>query len=100
MAETEPGLGRISALPQASMGAMERSADSHRALSTLLAPVLLLAFTTVSTAQSTLDKLRQHDKELEAVRQQQRQTADTEARLKREIGSIGDDRRKLNQALI
>jgi septal ring factor EnvC (AmiA/AmiB activator) len=100
MTESQPGLGRISALPQASMGATERPADSHRALSTLLAPVLLLALTTISSAQSTLDKLRQHDKELEAVRQQQRQIAETEARLKREIGSLGDDRRRLNQALI
>ncbi len=75
-------------------------ADSRRALRLLLAPLLLLALPTAPLAQSTLDKLRQHDKELEAVRQQQRQIADTEARLKREIGSIGDDRRKLNQTLI
>ena len=34
------------------------------------------------------------------MRAQQRQTADTEARLKREVGALGDDRRKLNQALI
>ena len=62
--------------------------------------MLLLALTTNGLAQSTLDKLRQHDKELETVRSQQRQAADTEARLKREIGNIGDDRRKLNQTLI
>ena len=62
--------------------------------------MLLLAITTNGLAQSTLDKLRQHDKELETVRSQQRQAADTEARLKREIGNIGDDRRKLNQTLI
>jgi septal ring factor EnvC (AmiA/AmiB activator) len=82
------------------MGASKRQSDSGRALSGLLAPILLLAFTAASPAQSTLDKLRQHDKELEAVRSQQRQIADTEARLKREIGAIGDDRRKLNQTLI
>ena len=75
-------------------------ADSRRALRLLLAPLLLLALPTAPLAQSTLEKLRQHDKELDAVRQQQRQIADTEARLKREIGSIGDDRRKLNQTLI
>jgi septal ring factor EnvC (AmiA/AmiB activator) len=34
------------------------------------------------------------------MRTQQRQNADTEARLKREVGALGDDRRKLNQALI
>ena len=36
-------------------------------------------------AQSTLDTLRQRDQELEAVRAEQRQAAETEARLKREI---------------
>ena len=82
------------------MAASTRQTDLHFALSFALAPVLLLAITTNGLAQSTLDKLRQHDKELETVRSQQRQTADTEARLKREIGNIGDDRRKLNQTLI
>ncbi len=82
------------------MAASARQTDSHFALSIALAPMLLLAITTNGLAQSTLDKLRQHDKELETVRSQQRQAADTEARLKREIGNIGDDRRKLNQTLI
>ena len=44
--------------------------------------------------------LKQHDEELKATREQQRKSADTEAALKREIEKIGDDRRKLNQALI
>ena len=66
----------------------------------MLAAALLSTLPTALLAQSTLDKLRQHDKELEAVRLQQRQIAETEARLQREIGSIGDDRRKLNQTLI
>jgi septal ring factor EnvC (AmiA/AmiB activator) len=65
-----------------------------------LAPILLLSLTAPAPAQSSLDKLRDHDKQLETIRSQQRQIADTEARLKREIGSIGDDRRKLNQSLI
>jgi septal ring factor EnvC (AmiA/AmiB activator) len=47
-----------------------------------------------------LNTLRQRDVELEAVRAQQKQAAETETRLKREIATIGDDRRKLNQALI
>lgn len=47
-----------------------------------------------------LDTLRQRDIELEAIRAQQKQAAETEANLKREIAAIGDDRRKLNQALI
>ena len=82
------------------MAGMRRQTDSYRALGIALAPVLLLTFTSASLAQSTLDKLRQHDKELETIRSQQRQTIETEARLKREIGNIDDDRRKLNQMLI
>ncbi len=47
-----------------------------------------------------LDAIKKHDVELKATRDQQRKSADTEAALKREIEKIGDDRRKLNQALI
>jgi septal ring factor EnvC (AmiA/AmiB activator) len=47
-----------------------------------------------------LDAIKQRDKELEAVRSEQRKVLENEARLKREIDSIGDDRRKLNQQLI
>jgi len=46
------------------------------------------------------DDLRLRQQELESVRTQQRQAAETEARLRQEIESIGEDRRKLNQALI
>jgi septal ring factor EnvC (AmiA/AmiB activator) len=47
-----------------------------------------------------LDALKQHDRELTATREQQRQSAETEAALKREIEQIGADRRKLNRDLI
>ncbi|MGH6976907.1 MAG: hypothetical protein ACREED_07775, partial [Stellaceae bacterium] len=47
-----------------------------------------------------LDALKQHDEELKDTRAQQRQSADTEAALEREIERIGADRRKLNQDLI
>jgi septal ring factor EnvC (AmiA/AmiB activator) len=44
--------------------------------------------------------LQQRDEELAAVRAEQRRILDLEAKLKREIESIGDDRRKLNAQLI
>ena len=47
-----------------------------------------------------LDALKQHDQELKATREQQRQSAETEAALKREIEQIGANRRKLNKDLI
>ena len=46
------------------------------------------------------DALKQRDLELQAVRDQQRKSAENEAVLKREIEQIGADRRKLNQDLI
>jgi septal ring factor EnvC (AmiA/AmiB activator) len=47
-----------------------------------------------------LDALKQQDEELKAARDRQRNSADNEAALKREIEEIGTDRRKLNQDLI
>jgi septal ring factor EnvC (AmiA/AmiB activator) len=40
------------------------------------------------------------EQELEAIRAEQRQAAETEERLRHEIETIGEDRRKLNEALI
>jgi len=46
------------------------------------------------------DTLKQREGELQAAREAQRQSAEAEAALKREIEQIGADRRKLNEALI
>jgi septal ring factor EnvC (AmiA/AmiB activator) len=58
----------------------------------------------VVTAQNEkaekLDALKQHDQELKATREQQRQSVENEAALKREIEQIGADRGKLNKDLI
>src|SRR6266851_7176985 len=48
----------------------------------------------------SLDSLKQRDKELEALRAEQRKTLEKEAKLKRDIELIGDDRRKFNQQII
>ena len=48
----------------------------------------------------SLDSLKQRDKELEALRAEQRKTLEKEAKLKREIELLGDDRRKFNQQII
>jgi septal ring factor EnvC (AmiA/AmiB activator) len=47
-----------------------------------------------------LDTLKQRDQELQAARDAQRKSIETEAALKREIEQFGADRRKLNQDLI
>jgi septal ring factor EnvC (AmiA/AmiB activator) len=49
---------------------------------------------------ANLDTLKERDQELERLRTEQRRTLENEAKLKREIESIGDDRRKFNQQII
>ena len=44
--------------------------------------------------------LKERDEELEKLRAEQRRILENEAKLKREIESIGDDRRKFNQQII
>ena len=46
------------------------------------------------------DALKQRDQELEAARARERESAENQAKLKREIEALGDDRRALNQQLI
>jgi septal ring factor EnvC (AmiA/AmiB activator) len=47
-----------------------------------------------------LDTLRRRDQELEALRSQQHKSVESEAKLRRDIETIGNDRRKLNEQLI
>jgi septal ring factor EnvC (AmiA/AmiB activator) len=47
-----------------------------------------------------LQTLKQHEQELESLREQQKKSSEAEAALRREIEAIGSDRRKLNQDLI
>jgi septal ring factor EnvC (AmiA/AmiB activator) len=85
------------------MRASDRFTDSCRALAATLGLALLLTPLLPShplQAQSELDALRQRDQELEAIRIEQKKAAETQAKLKEEIDAIGEDRRKLNQALI
>src|SRR5262249_33239913 len=51
-------------------------------------------------AKPPVEDVRQRDRELEAVRADQRRSIDAEKRLREEIAGISEDRRKLNQALI
>src|SRR5438445_5665539 len=53
-----------------------------------------------SPPASGLDTLKQRDQELATIRADQKRAVETETRLRREIESIGDDRRQLNQQLI
>jgi septal ring factor EnvC (AmiA/AmiB activator) len=50
--------------------------------------------------QVDLDTLKKGGQDLEAIRAEQKKAIETEAKLRREIESIGEDRRQLNQQLI
>jgi septal ring factor EnvC (AmiA/AmiB activator) len=72
-----------------------------------LAPPLAIGFPRQAAAQngtqrasSPADLLKQRDKELEAVRAEQKKAAETEKKLRSEIDRLGEDRRKLNQTMI
>jgi len=51
-------------------------------------------------ASDPLQTLKQRDQELEGLREQQKKSSEAEAALRREIETLGSDRRKLNQDLI
>ena len=57
----------------------------------------------VATAQApkpSLDDVRQHDQELDAIRAEQKKALESQKKLRDEIDAISADRAKLNQALI
>ena len=78
--------------------------------SALLSAILISASLSPLVAQNTTtppqnvtastDALKQREQELEAARTEQKNAADTQAKLKAEIAAIGEDRGKLNQQLI
>ena len=56
--------------------------------------------TAPGSPQTDADSLKQRDQELEATRAKERESTENQAKLKREIEALGDDRRALNQQLI
>jgi septal ring factor EnvC (AmiA/AmiB activator) len=52
------------------------------------------------TQPADVDTLRQRERELEALRAEQRKARENEARLRREIETLAEDRRKFNQQII
>ena len=63
-------------------------------------PYLTPQPTPPGSPQTDADALKQHDQELEAAHARERESAENQAKLKREIEALGDDRRALNQQLI
>jgi murein hydrolase activator len=59
-----------------------------------------IAQTPASPPKATPDEVRQRGQELDAIRAEQQKAADAQQKLRDEIAAIGEDRRKLNQALL
>jgi septal ring factor EnvC (AmiA/AmiB activator) len=71
------------------------------ALSALaLAAGTAAAQTPASAPKATPDDVRQRGQELDAIRAEQQKAADAQQKLRDEIAIMGEDRRKLNQALL
>ena len=77
------------------LGLMAASAQSPRAR-----PPAPADANRPASPPASLDTLKERDEELEKLRAEQRRILENEAKLKREIESIGDDRRKFNQQII
>ena len=82
------------------MSTTRRHTDSRRALGAALALAMPFCLAATALAQPNPDALRQQDQELDAARQQQRKATAVQSKLKQELDAIGEDRRKLNLALI
>ena len=82
------------------MRAWGSRSDSRRALAAALTLALISFLPGTATSQSALDALRQRDQQLEAARADQKRAEEIRTKLRQEIDAIGEDRRKLNQALI
>jgi septal ring factor EnvC (AmiA/AmiB activator) len=96
---TEPRLVLSSALAfalplGANFSALAQSADPQPP------PAASSTQTPAPEVPSPTDALKQHDQELDAARTQQREAAEAQAKLKREIEAISADRAALNQQLI
>ncbi|MGZ5844215.1 MAG: murein hydrolase activator EnvC family protein, partial [Xanthobacteraceae bacterium] len=77
-------LGLMAASAQAPRARTPAPADANRSVS----------------PPASLDTLKERDEQLEKLRAEQRRILENEAKLKREIEAIGDDRRKFNQQII
>jgi len=94
----------------ADSGAVAQTAPSQAPSGTVQAPIpqppvpflpsAVPSVPAAAPATTDADALKQHDQELDAARAKERESAESQAKLRREIEALGDDRRALNQQLI
>jgi septal ring factor EnvC (AmiA/AmiB activator) len=82
------------------MTAASRPSVGLRLLFATAAALAVVCPATSQTPKPSLEDIRKHDQELEAVRAEQKKALDSPKKLQDEIAALSEDRRKLNQALL
>ena len=99
------GTALVSALPLvANPGALAQTPPAQAPAApnptTASVPFLVPQPMPPGSPQTDADALKQRDQELEATRARERESTENQAKLKREIEALGNDRRSFNQKLI
>jgi murein hydrolase activator len=82
------------------MTAASRPSVGLRLLFATAAALAVVGPATSQTPKPSLDDIRKHDQELEAIHAEQKKALDSQKKLQDEIAALSDDRRQLNQALL
>ncbi len=82
------------------MTAASRPSVGLRLLFATAAALAVVGPATSQTPKPSLEDIRKHDQELEAIHAEQKKTLDSQKKLQDEIAALSEDRRKLNQALL
>ncbi len=101
------GSAMLLALPLgANSAAMAQTAPGQAPAGAVQAPIpqppvpYLPAAPPAAPVTTDADSLKQRDQELDAARAKERESAESQAKLRQQIDALGDDRRALNQQLI
>jgi septal ring factor EnvC (AmiA/AmiB activator) len=82
------------------MTAASRPSVGLRLLFAAASALMVVGPATSQTPKPSLEDIRKHDQELEAVRAEQKKALDSQKKLQDEVAALSEDRRKLNQALL
>jgi septal ring factor EnvC (AmiA/AmiB activator) len=82
------------------MTAASRPSVGLRLLFATAAALAVVGPATSQTPKPSLEDIRKHDQELEAIHAEQKKALDSQKKLQDEIAALSEDRRQLNQALL
>ena len=82
------------------MTAASRPSVGLRLVLAAAAALAVVAPATAQTPKPSLDDIRKHDQELEAIRAEQKKVVDSQKKLQDEIAALGEDRRKWTPRIV